>query len=626
MRRSPLLVSLCIFAAACGAPTEEVSSGAPTEPSPLASCGAGARPVAGEATCTPVGTTEAPKGFTSDTWGFRAIAPGAPCSGANAAHLGDPTCRPIDLDDACSAPFPAAGVTLLVRAGGTPYPGRPDLRVFASVDEAVAFAPAGSTIAIDEGTFRAPVSIAKAVNLVGRCSEKTSLEGASFGPRVESPVEVSFTSLALMGAPKVALYVNSGANVRLDRVFVHGLNDGVVIGNGASLTATRTVFAGPERGSNPNSATAGVHGSYSARVSLDDVEIRGYNLAVLSESLGTEITVRRSILHEQRTVDTEPESLSMLGVFTGARINIVESHVEAGAGRIGVVGAARLDGQTDPTSSGDPPASLRVTRSTLVHAGTRREIGSGLDLLGGATASLDNVTIRHQCAVGIGASDGSMLTLKDSIIQSGPIETRVGMSIVAASRSRIVVDSSVIVGASQFAVMLHEASEATVSRSLIKDTKEVVAGEFASFITAGQALTMASGASAKIEDSAFVGNEGTALFVDAGAVDIERTVFSGTKRSSEGGSTAAVVGINATLAMRRVTFAQNERALALRGGRTLLRDSVVSDSREAIRLDGVSLVETTHPVDDVGAAQLIAARTTFVRNDTKVIVGPLTPE
>jgi hypothetical protein len=619
---------LFLAALACGCeassePSEPGPAATRGDSAPLSSCNAGARPVATSGACEAVGTTDVPPGFTADAWGFSAVLPASACTGATIAELGETACAP--LDD-CSAAFPPKDADVVVRADKRPVAGRPELPVVATLADALAAAPIKGKIAVDEGEYLLPEAITKSARLVGRCAERTALRGEDFGAKPAPDVEVDFTSLAFTGAPKVALLVNKGAKVALDRVWIHGVGNGALVGNGASLRATRTVFDGPAEPHNPNAATSALYATYGGAIAAVGVEIRGYQNAVLGESVGSDVAVTRSVIHEQRSLGAEPEALSVVGAFLGARVAFVESHVEAGPGRIAMVGAARLDGKSDPTSPGDPPASLQVTRGTLLQTGFPREAGSGIDVVEGASLVLDDVTLHHDCFTAIGTSEDGKATLKSSVIVAEPNTSNARIGVSAIKRATIELESTAIVGSSQFAILLDDASRATLTRSLVERNHEVGLADFVKFMGAAQAIAIAPGGYAKIVDSAFVANEGSSIFLERSTADIEHTVFAGTVPSAHGPLSAAITALSGTLAMRGVKFAKNDRALALRSGRALLRDSDVVDNREALRLEDVALFETGDAVEESVDQKLVAARTTFVRNTVLLSSKSLTAE
>lgn len=582
------------------------------------------RPVAGDGSCVPVGTTDAPDGFVPDgAWGFRANIPAAPCTGAMIALLGSEACQAIDD---CALPFPPAEATVAVRTAATPYADRPDVTVVTTLAEALTKAAAGATIAIDEGEFATPPLLTQSVNIVGRCAGRTSLLGPDFGVRIDTAIKVSFRSVGFTGAPKVALLLNGHSVTTLDRVYVHGAGNGVDVGNGSKLTVSRSVFEGPLVASNPNAATNGIQAVYDGHIMLTEVELRGYQLSIEAESVGTDISISKSVVHEQRALKAEKEALSQIGVFLGAHVGVVASHIESAPGRIAFVGAARLDGVNDPTSPGNPPASLTVSGSTLLHALIPREAGSAIDLVGGASLNLDNVSLRHDSFVAIGASEGSSVRIRSSVIQTASSTDNARTGVYALSGAKLTVDSSAIVGASQFAVVLGGASTATISSSLISGTREIGRADFGSFMGAAQALSIGPGGQATLNDTAFVANEGTAVFLDGATVELNRAVLSTTHASSFGPFTAAVTGVDAVVAIRNSALAKNDLALALRRGRTLLRDSSVTDHREAMRLEGLTLVQTNDAVEDPVDTHVVAARTNFARNAVLVSSKSFTGE
>lgn len=586
-------------------------------------CDPGTRPTAGNSKCVPVGTTTVPDGFAPDgPWGFHPVLPPG-CTGATIATLGATKCAPIDD---CSAAFPPADADIAVNATGAAYASRPGLPVATTLADALAKVPKGGTIAVDGGTFELPPTIDVSTNIVGRCAGKTLLDGTGFGVHVVSAIQVKLSSLAIVGSPKVALLIDSDGTVDLDHVYVHGDNDGAEVGNGATLDVSHSVFEGPPSAHSATFATTGLHAVYAGNISLDAVEVRGYQLALFAQSTGTHVVVKGSVLHEQPQLSAAMEGLSTLGAFLGAKVEVDRSYLESTPGRIAMVGAARLDGAPDPTSPGNPPATVVVTNSSLVQALMSRDKSSAIDVVDGATLDLQNVTLHHDSFVGIGASDSSIVSVKSSVLREAKEVGAIRSALSGLSGAAFTVDSSALVGSSEGAIVLDKGSSLSMNGSLVADNREVGVNDPTTFLGAGQALTIAPGGRADITDSAFVDNQDTALFVQGGTVNADSVVFTGTHPSNLGPYSAAVTAVNGAVVLKSSLLGSNDRALALQGGRALVRDGVVIDEKEAFRLDGLAFVKTENPVNQAVASELIAARTAFARDAVLVTHKPLTAE
>ena len=622
LRPIPLVFAALVLAACGSDPGAEPAAGldgAGVAPDPA--CPAGSRPTSGTSTCEPVGTGAVPEGFVADAWGFHADLPTAPCTGATIALLGSSTCQPIDD---CSAAFPPANATIVVRKGAAPYADRPDLAVVATLDEALAKVVIGANIAIDEGEFASASAFTSSVHFIGRCAEKTALRGADFAAKIEGARKISFQSLSFVGSSKASLLVNSKAVVTLDRVWVHGDHNGMQVGNGASFTAKRTVFEGPATTNNPNAPTAGLYAIYGGLLSLDQVEVRGYQLALQAESVGTQLTVSKSVVHEQVALDADPSALAQIGAFEGALVTIENSHVESAPGRIALVGAERLDGVGIPTDA--HPATMKAKDSTLVHAVLPRDVGSAIDVVSGAALELENVTLRHESYAGVSGSEGAAITIRQSVVQGAASPSTPRIALVGLTSSKFVIDASALVAATEVALMLNGASTATVTGSLVTGTREVGVFDPTVFLGAGQAIAVARDGHVKLSDSALTDNEGTSLFVREGTAELDGVVVAGTHPSKIGLLGRAITAIDAVVAVRTSTLTKNEVALAIRGGRALLRESAVTDHADAIQIDGMTFVQTDAPLDAADDMQVLAARTRFARNTRLVTTRSLTGE
>jgi hypothetical protein len=611
---------LLTFAAACGS-----SPSAPVDPAPGAprveDCAAGTRPIAGDTACAPVGPLAVPEGFAPlpGGWGFQGILPAAPCTGATTARLGAAACAPIDDADAV---FPPKEATVAVSQRTTAFAGRADLPVFPTLAEALAHARAGDTIAVDDGEHEA-APIAVSVRIVGRSAATTALHGTDFGFRIAAGLDVRFTSVAFTGASKVALLVDKKARVALDRVYIHGESDAVIAGNGGALTATRSVFEGPAT-SPRAAATSGMYVTYGGQASLRDVEIRGFQSSLYAESKGSTLSVARSVIHEQRALGANPAELGQIGAFLGAKVTIDESHVEAEPGRIAAVGARRLDGMADPTSPGDPPAALVITRSSLVHALVPREAGSALDAFDGAVIELDGVTLAHETYAAVGLSGGASVALRRSVVLAGASAANARSAIVIDNGSATL-DASAIIGSTQFAIVVTKGA-ASLEGSLILGNREVARTDPRAFLGGAQAIALGPTAQLTTRDSALIGNEGTTISLTKATAKLDATLVAGTVPTRLAGVSCALLGTDSVIAIQGSSIANNPVGLALSGGRALVRESAVADHREAFRLEGVTLVVTEDASVEAGPSQVVASATHFDRNLVLSSVKPLTDE
>ena len=319
----------------------------------------------------------------------------------------------------------------------------------------------------------------------------------------------------------------------------------------------------------------------------------------------------------------DPVGLSQISAFLGAKVTIDASHVESTPGRIAGVGAERLDGTSDPTSPKTQPATLTVKNSTLVHAVVPRDTGSAIDVFSGATLDLENVSLHHESLTAIGGSDGATANVRSSVIQSAPSPRVPRSAWVGLKGSKLTVDSSAIVGSSQFAMVVDGASIATVDGSLITGNRELGIADVTLFMGAAQAIAISRDGQATIRDSAFVDNEGTAIFLREASAQLEATVLSRTHASGFGAFSTAITSIDSVVSVRASSITKNRVALAIRGGRALLRESAVTDHGDAIQIDGVTFVQTDQPLDGAADMQVLAARTTFARNTRLVTSKPL---
>jgi hypothetical protein len=621
MRRAAVLAVLVCAACSSSGSRAPKPSAPETTTQSNGFCKPGQRPTAGEHECVSVGPRATPGGFEPDPsgWGFRAVVPVSPCTGATMAVLGSTQCEPIDD---CSAAFPPKDVTAIVRKNGTPLPERPNVPTFATLVEAVATVSSGNVIAIDEGDFDvAPIDAS--VKLVGRCAERTRLVAEDFGFRFDAHT-VSFQSLSFVGASKAALLVNRDATVNLDRVYFIGTTQGASVANGATLNAKRTVFEGPSKASGIGAST-GISAYYGGRAAVEDSEFRGYQISLDTGSVDTSVTVRHSIIHEERALDAGPEAIGHLGAFLGARVRIEESFIGTQLGRMVVVGSARFDGKEDPTSPGNPPASVTIARSALLHDVVPRESGSALDVLDGASLELEDVTLGHLGFSGIGASENATLTMRYSVVRAGPSPNNARSAVTAIKRATATIEDSAFVDSTNGGFVLDHAN-GTFARSVIDGNHATDCPDATAFLMCAQAVALSPGARASLVDSAIVRGGGTSIFLDGASLEVTNTLVAGTRSAAPGTFGAAVVGMDGAIAITASDFLDNDIGIALAGGKGLVRDSRLTGHREAVRVQNVSFLQTSEAVDAALDGKLVASRSVFSANRVLVSDKALTVE
>lgn len=228
----------------CPAGKRVAPSGQGCEPvTPDAECPAGSMPVAGLATCQPVGWTACDAGFAADPsgWACSAVEPAGPCAGATRRALGQTSCVPVGD---CAAPFPPAAATLFVDDGYTAA--QLDATHFSSLASAVAAAPTGATIAIEAGRYPVALTPPRAVTLAGRCPGQVFLDGsaATEGVLANGIKGVKVSGLTLSGH-RVGAKALNGGTLELTDVVVEGSLQSALHSQGAnsSLVARTTVVA-----------------------------------------------------------------------------------------------------------------------------------------------------------------------------------------------------------------------------------------------------------------------------------------------------------------------------------------------------------------------------------------------
>lgn len=225
-RVGPLAAAL-LLAAACGESTP---------PAPGAG-GSGGEGAGGVAYCDPsVSLEECPaagippsacgEGFESDQiGGCRAILPAELCAAGSMATPGETSCRPV-------APCGAGTWGDIQTDGDTQYVdgsyggGNSDgsvARPWTRVEDAVAAATPGATVAIADGTYVESVWIEKPVTLWGRCPELVTLEGLAEDPALVllAGAQGAVVRGVQVTGPSYTVVTTGVAEVELREVWIH---------------------------------------------------------------------------------------------------------------------------------------------------------------------------------------------------------------------------------------------------------------------------------------------------------------------------------------------------------------------------------------------------------------------
>jgi hypothetical protein len=533
---------------------------------PAEDCGPGTMARVGETTCVAVGPTSCPDGFrrASDGWGCEAVLPEGGCTGAQRAALGATACAPVGD---CNAPFPPADA-YAVAVDAT------------SLDEALASAPSGATIALESGEYDA-VTLTKDVTLVGRCPESVIFRGpGQRGIFLQSGLEVTLRSLTVDGF-QGGVVASYGPTVSLAQVVLSNNDLGIVAGE-ATADVRDSVIIGRDEDDQPGAAVSALIG---ATVTVADVEVRGFETAVSSFDPGSLVRMERSVA----SYVGPNESSRLVVAYVGAEVEIVDSALHARSG--GQIAAGRKLGT--PGDDPPPPATVRVTGSELRQTGENRARGLVL-VSDDAHVDLDDTTIHHQSyfAVQVGAAT---LAMRRSVITTDPTFDVYRSGVFATLGATAELDSVAIISAYQNALLAaHPGSRMIIRDSLVQGTEFRGPGPNAEF--GGSALAIAAGDGAEIvfERSALDRNQQFAVFAEALArVQITASLIDRNLPADDGGfGEGIVISEDARLSISGSMVRRSaDAAIAVAHAAGSVDDTVFLGNGVVVHLDGAALRE-----------------------------------
>lgn len=430
-----------------------------------ARCDAGTMPRLGQADCAPVGWLTCTLGFARDDggWGCDAVVPtlqrdgGAACTGATRESLGAQSCVPVG--DCSDAGFPPAAATVFVDDSFAVV----DATHFRTISAAMTAAAPGATIAIESGLYREALAPNRPLNLVGRCPATVRLttDGGAAAVTAVGALDLGLDGLTISGA-LIAVRAENGARVTGKRLVLEGnRRSGVqAIDGDTRVTLEESIV----RATQPDPATMtfgqGIAASFGAQLTLTDVALVGNHEAAIF-------------------------------------IDRVATHLEG----------TRL-----------------VIQSTRPRTSNGR-LGWGLAVQGGATADLHGAALIQNTAAGLLVSQtGSRATLTDFVVRGtklGKDNTGADIAVSASAQAgaRLQLTSGALLDSS------HQALNVEGTGTQATATNVVIRG-LSSAVTSARAISIASGATATLSHVAIARVSSPGLEVLGGTAALDEVVLS----------------------------------------------------------------------------------------------------
>lgn len=569
---------------------------------PAIDCAAGTMPVLGSTSCAPVGTTACAEGFapSSSGWGCDAISIATACTGPTRAKLGEPSAC-VAIDD-CAAPFPPATSFAVVKSA-------------AELEDALAKAPRGATIALDEGQYGA-IKIEQDVTLVGRCASRVRFVGP--GARgiqvVGENVKAKLRSLSVSGF-EGGVVSSYGSDVDAASLFIEKTKIGFLSGE-ATMTVSSSVVEGNAQSQNALNTMMG------GLLTATDVELRGTQTAIASFDPKSSVVVKRSIV----TYEGANQKADLLMALRGGDIRVEESLVRTRASSVLFLGK---DLPGIPAKDVDRAGRISFVRSNVRQVDFNREGAAG-KITSGGSVSFEESTFEHQSFYALMAGDAeSKVTLTNSVLRSAPTDDFFRSALFITGGASSTITGSAIVNARQSALLVaHPGSSLTLDRSLVANTEFRAPGPNAE--TGGSAIAVGAGdqASLIIKDSAIVKSQQFGVFAsDAALVEIRGSVVDGAGAIDDGiaemrGGDAIVIDNQSRLAMESsVVRGSGDAALMLVGGDGIVDSCRFVNNRVGLHLSGTKLRElsASEPApSEPGASELVLRKTSFEATDARV--------
>ncbi len=505
---------------------------APAGPS---TCAPGSVAFFGQTECTAVGPATCPAGFTREADGFGCVPTltTATCTGATRPKIGATTCVPVGD---CNAAFPPPGATIFVDDSFTLA--QIDATHFATIQAAVAAAPSGATIAVDEGSYSGTVTLTKSVTLVGRCPAKVVLRGGSSvvtpGIDIDKNITASVRGLTVTDF-ELGVSVRSSADVTVEGMVVEANRRiGLLAGDAGTKLLARGVVV---RGTLPDGSDRFGHGAASGFESEMTIE----DSAILSSMEIGAGAQKAGILTVSRTVIdgvTQRASNRAYGWGVGTQTD----------GQATVSESVILDTYAAGVVASEAGTKTRLERSYVrgvrpgPTAGTSEIAAGALAQQKGASLEVEGSTIAGSDKDGILVQLGAEASISSTVVRDlKKSDTEAGIRIIAPSTAKVaksaVVASPAIgvlsTGTADFSDLyiaktaslgLTVRGSATVTRIRVEDLEANEAYGAGISVGEGGSLELTDATVRKVTLGLLAAGEGTKLSVRRAAIEDTVTV------------------------------------------------------------------------------------------------------
>jgi parallel beta-helix repeat protein len=312
---------------------------------------------------------------------------------------------------------------------GSSPPDGSEARPFPSLRAALAAAPAGALLRVDDGTYREAVVIRRPIVLLGRGAGRTRIiapDGAAVALEVRGADRVQIHGVSIESGAVCALF--SGGTNKLQKVEVRGCTEAGIVGRGAHIELV-------------SSAISDIGGGRDGRgIDLDrgGLEARG----VVLQAAGRRAVVLNGARGLLEDVVVRGSALSALQATAGADARVVRGSYEGLGGAALYAGASNLRVEGARVQRGEYAVLGFRGAELAVSGGELTDYRVAGVAMVGAHGTVENVTIARggtDAAISVTRADGKtpVLLVANRISKPGTMGVHVTESAVTARDNTI---------------------------------------------------------------------------------------------------------------------------------------------------------------------------------------------
>ena len=314
-------------------------------------------------------------------------------------------------------------------ASGTLPPDGSEARPYPSLNDALAAAPAGALVLVDDGTYREAVVIRRPIVLLGRGAGRTRIvapDGAALALEVRGADHVQIHGMSIESGAVCARF--SGGTHKLQKVDLRGCSQAGIVGRGAQIELV-------------SGTISDVGGGREGRgIDLDGggLEARG----VVLQAAGRRAVVLNGARGLLEDVVVRGSALSALQATGGADVRVVRGSYEGLGGAALYAGASKLRVEGARVRWGEYGVLGFRGAELAISGGELSDYSVAGVAMVGAHGTVENVTIARggtDAAISVTRADGKkpVLLVGNRIASPGTMGVHITESAVTARENSI---------------------------------------------------------------------------------------------------------------------------------------------------------------------------------------------